>query len=96
MLKRSNKSEALDLLDLFNTGHPGGACSLHANNAAAALNRLRSLISRNHEAPREIEPLIAEVQPLVVHLSRTPTGRKVRGILSVNGYTKDGYELQAL
>ena len=89
--------EALDLLDIWNTGHPGGACSLHANNAAAALNRLRSLISRNHEAPREIEPLIAEVQPIVLHLTHDPRrGRVLREILEVRSWESGRYQIQPL
>jgi len=34
-------AEALDLLDAWNTGHEGGAATLHANNAAAGLTRLK-------------------------------------------------------
>jgi type IV secretion system protein VirB11 len=67
-------AEALDLLDAWNTGHEGGAATLHANNAAAGLARLRSLITRNESAPAEIEPLIGEVVHVVVHIARTPEG----------------------
>ena len=63
-------AEALDLLDAWNTGHEGGAATLHANNAAAGLARLRSLITRNESAPAEIEPLIGEVVHVVVHIAR--------------------------
>jgi P-type conjugative transfer ATPase TrbB len=89
--------EALDMLDLWNTGHPGGVCTLHANNARSALTRLRSLVNRNPEAPREIEPLIGETQPIVVHLCRDPEcGRRVREILEVTGYGPDGYQTKNL
>ena len=81
--------EALDLLDAWNTGHEGGAATLHANNASAGLARLRSLITRNESAPREIEPLIGEVVHVVVHIARTPTGRRIQEILEISGY-KDG------
>src|SRR5437763_1304715 len=50
-------AEALDLLDAWNTGHEGGAATLHANSALAGLTRLKSLITRNEAAPSEIEPL---------------------------------------
>jgi type IV secretion system protein TrbB len=46
--------EALDLLMAWNTGHEGGIASLHANNAAAGLTRLSTLVSMNPDAPREI------------------------------------------
>ncbi|MCL1876393.1 MAG: P-type conjugative transfer ATPase TrbB [Synergistaceae bacterium] len=38
--------EALDLLKSWNTGHPGGFGTIHANSAAAALTRLEQLIAR--------------------------------------------------
>lgn len=78
-------AEALDLLDAWNTGHEGGAATLHANNAAAGLIRLKSLISRNTSAPSEIEPLIAEAVHVVVHIARTPEGRRIEEILEVVG-----------
>lgn len=47
-------AEALDLLDAWNTGHEGGAATLHANDALSGLTRLESLISRNNHAPAAI------------------------------------------
>ncbi|MGJ0637199.1 P-type conjugative transfer ATPase TrbB [Xenorhabdus bovienii] len=84
-------AEALDLLDAWNTGHEGGAATLHANNTLSALTRLKSLISRNSSAPAEIEPLIAEAVHFIVHIGRTPEGRRVQGILEVSGYENGNY-----
>lgn len=89
-------SEALDLLDAWNTGHEGGAATLHANNASAGLARLRSLITRNESAPREIEPLIGEVVHVVVHIARTPTGRRIQEILKISGYKNGQYITKSL
>lgn len=83
--------EALDLLDAWNTGHEGGAATLHANSPAAGLTRLKSLVSRNESAPAEIEPLIGEVVHIVVHIARTPEGRSVQEILEVSGYENGRY-----
>lgn len=88
--------EALDLLDAWNTGHEGGAATLHANNPAAALIRLKSLISRNESAPAEIEPLIGEVVHIVVHIARTPEGRTVQDVLEVSGYKDGSYQTRNL
>jgi P-type conjugative transfer ATPase TrbB len=89
--------EALDWLDACNTGHPGGVCTLHANNARAALSRLRMLISRHPEHPKPIEPLIAEAMPIIVHICRDPErGRRVREILEVTGFGPEGYQTQEL
>ena len=84
-------AEALDLLDAWNTGHEGGAATLHANNAAAGLARLRSLITRNESAPSEIELLIGEVVHVVVHIARTPEGRRIQEIIEVSGYENGRY-----
>lgn len=90
-------AEALDLLDAWNTGHEGGAATLHANNASAGLSRLRSLISRNEAAPAEIETLIGEAVHVVVHIARTPEGgRRVHEILGICGYADGRYITQGL
>ncbi|HEX7639160.1 MAG TPA: P-type conjugative transfer ATPase TrbB [Burkholderiaceae bacterium] len=83
-------AEALDLLDAWNTGHEGGAATLHANNAQAGLVRLKSLITRHESAPADIEALIGEVVHLVVHIARTESGRRVQEVLEVRGH--DGRE----
>jgi len=84
-------AEALDLLDAWNTGHEGGAATLHANNSHAALRRLKSLISRNDAAPADIEPLIGEVVHMIVHIARTPEGRRVKEIIEISGYEDGQY-----
>lgn len=89
-------SEALDLLDAWNTGHEGGAATLHANNCLAGLHRLKSLITRNPAAPAEIEPLIGEAVHCLVHIARTPQGRKVEEIISVHGYENGQYNIEKL
>ncbi|WP_448099858.1 P-type conjugative transfer ATPase TrbB [Luteibacter jiangsuensis] len=88
--------EALDLLMAWNTGHEGGAATLHANDARAGLSRLAMLISMHRDAPRPIEPLIAEAVHLLVHITRTPSGRRVQEIVAVEGYEDGRYVLRNL
>jgi P-type conjugative transfer ATPase TrbB len=88
--------EAFDLLLAFNTGHEGGFSSLHANNAQAALSRLSMLISTSPGAPRHIEPFIAEVRPVIVHIVRHEGSRKVREIIEVTGYGPNGFQVSQL
>jgi type IV secretion system protein TrbB len=90
--------EALDLLSSWNTGHEGGVASLHANNAVAALTRMSSLVSRNQEAPREIEPLIGEAVDVIVHIARTDKSRVVQEIIEVFGFdrAKQSYTVSKL
>ncbi len=89
-------AEALDLLDAWNTGHEGGAATLHANDAMSGLTRLESLISRNPSAPKEIMPLIAEAVDMVVHITRTPNGRKIQQIIEVQGFKRGSYQIKKL
>ena len=50
--------EALSLLKAWNTGHPGGVATVHANNALAGLTRVEQLISEASTTP--MASLIAE------------------------------------
>lgn len=85
-------SAALDLLDVWNTGHEGGTATLHANNARAGLQRLKSLITRNSAAPAEIEPLIGEAVHVVVHIARTPDkSRRIQEVIALDGYVNGQY-----
>ncbi|CAD7741879.1 type II/IV secretion system family protein (plasmid) [Xanthomonas hydrangeae] len=83
--------EALDLLMAWNTGHKGGAATLHANNAKAGLSRLAMLIGMHPDAPKPIESLIGEAVHVVVHIARTSNGRRVQEILEVSGYEDGQY-----
>jgi type IV secretion system protein VirB11 len=88
--------EALDLLMAWNTGHEGGAATLHANNARAGLSRLAQLISMHSDAPKHIEPLIAEAVQCVIHIARTPEGRRVEEIVEILGYEDGKYLTQTV
>ena len=83
--------EALDLLMAWNTGHEGGAATLHANNARAGLDRLSMLISMHPDSPKQIEPLIGEAVQLIVHIARTQEGRRVTEIIEIQGFEDGKY-----
>jgi type IV secretion system protein VirB11 len=89
--------EALDLLMAWNTGHPGGAATIHANTSKAALGRLLTLISMHRDSPSPIEPLIGEAVHVIVNIARRPDGsRFIREILEVHGYENGQYQLKTL
>ena len=88
--------EALDLLMAWNTGHEGGVATLHANNALSGLNRLAMLVSMHTECPKSIEPLIGEAVHIVIHIAKTPTGRRVQEILEVSGYADGRYQTRTI
>jgi type IV secretion system protein VirB11 len=88
-------AEAHTLLKAWNTGHPGGAATVHANDAVSGLIRLESLVAEATSAPQQ--SLIAEAVDLVVFVDEeaaVPAGRKVREVLLVTGYSKGEYAVE--
>ena len=77
-------AEALALLKAWNTGHPGGVTTIHANSAAAALTRLSSLVQEAGVPPQP--ELIAETINLLAFIVRTPGGWQVRELVRLAGY----------
>lgn len=88
--------EALDLLMAWNTGHEGGAATLHANNARAGLDKLAMYISMHPDSPSPIEPLIGEAVHVVVHIAREDHGRRIKEIIEVSGYENGQYNIKHL
>jgi type IV secretion system protein VirB11 len=87
--------EALDLLKSWNTGHPGGLATVHANNAAAALLRLEQLIAEVSVTP--MKALIAEAVNVVVYMQEFGRlGRQVTEIIRVTGYGEEGYRYESV
>lgn len=87
--------EALTLLKAWNTGHPGGAATVHANDARSGLVRLESLVAEATNAPQQ--KLIAETVNLVVFVDEETeivAGRKVREVAVVLGYEDGEYQLE--
>jgi len=83
--------EALALLKAWNTGHPGGVATIHANSAEAALIRLEQLIAEAGAVG--MSPLIAEAVDLVVFMEKQRGQRRVREIIDVTGITETGYSI---
>lgn len=69
---------ALEVLKAWNTGHPGGLLTLHANSAADALTRLEDLCLE--AAPAPPTRLIASAVDMVVYIARTESGRAITNI----------------
>ena len=91
-------AEALDLLMGWNTGHPGGIATLHADSAREGLTRLSSLISMAPDYPKPIEPLIGDAVDLVVHIAKENNSRRIKEILQVTSYNThtQSYEIISL
>ncbi|MFT4956424.1 MAG: P-type conjugative transfer ATPase TrbB [Brevundimonas sp.] len=85
---------ALETLKAWNTGHPGGLATLHANSAAEALTRMEDLIAEITPAPPR--RALGQAIDLIVQISRTPAGRRIDQILAVKGWSEEGYALTAV
>ena len=87
--------EALDMLKAWNTGHPGGIATVHANSARSALYRLEQLIQELViTVPRR---LIAEGIDLIVFIEGRGSARRIGAIEAVEGLDSAGdYALRAL
>lgn len=81
---------ALTLLKAWNTGHPGGIATVHANNARAALTRLEQLVAEVSSQP--MPEVVGEAVDLIVSIERAPQGRIVREMLRVDGFRDGTYQ----
>jgi Flp pilus assembly CpaF family ATPase len=79
--------EALDMLKAWNTGHPGGIATVHANSAQSALYRIESLVQEAVvTVPRR---LIAEAIDIVIFISGRGLQRRITQIARVAGLDPD-------
>lgn len=92
--------EAIDMIQGWNTGHPGGVATIHCNSAPDALERLEDLLIQGHytPVPRQIAKAINVV--LFIGLVRVETSegnlsqRRLQDIVRVAGVhaAAQGYE----
>ncbi|MCW0021381.1 P-type conjugative transfer ATPase TrbB [Rhizobium sp. BT-226] len=83
---------ALTLLKAWNTGHPGGIATIHANNARSALQRLEQLTAEVSQQP--MQAVIGAAVDLIVSIERTPKGRRVAEILHVARFCGGQYQIE--
>jgi len=83
-------AKVVDLLSAMNTGHEGGAGTLHANSAADVPARLEALgLTAGMDRPA-VHALVASAIDAVVHLGRDVTGRRVVAGIHVLSRSRDG------
>ena len=83
--------EALDLIKVWGTGHPGGIATLHASSAHGALLRLEQLILEVALTPPRA--LIAEAVNVIVFIAGRGRARHVQTVARVSGFNGHGYQL---
>jgi len=81
-------AEALDMLKAWNTGHPGGIATVHANSARSALYRIEQLVQESVTiVPRR---LIADAIDMVVFIAGRGSDRRIETIAEVTGLDEHG------
>ena len=86
---------ALELLKAWNTGHPGGVSTLHANSIESTPHRLEDLIREVVATPPYY--LIPEAIDLIVFLERSKTGlRQVKALAELTGFKDGKYSFKTL
>ena len=85
---------ALDLLKAWNTGHPGGVCTIHANSVESAPYRFEDLLQEVVvTVPRN---LILQAIDLIVFIQRDKAGKRiVTDIVELIGHDGHQYQFRA-
>ena len=81
-------AEALDMLEIWDTGRRGGMTTLHADSAHGVLRRLGQLCLKANEAPPW--EVIGNVIDLIVYIKMTRDGRRITEIMEVNHERLEG------
>ncbi len=92
-------AEALDMLQAMNTGHEGSMTTVHANSPRDALSRIETMVlMAGYDLPiKAIREQIASALNLIIHLDRTPDGRRVvTSVTEIQGMEGDTILLQDL
>jgi pilus assembly protein CpaF len=73
-------AEVRELLTALNTGHTGGGGTIHANTAEAVPARLVALGALAGLNAEAVRLQVSSALDVVIHVDRTPSGRKVASI----------------
>jgi type IV secretion system protein VirB11 len=82
---------ALELVKAWNTGHPGGLATVHANNTRAMLDRVCQLMEEVIPAAPRL--FVAQTINVCIHLTldrKHPAGRRLTGVDCVCGLNAEG------
>ncbi|HEV7787913.1 MAG TPA: TadA family conjugal transfer-associated ATPase [Pseudonocardia sp.] len=83
-------AEVCDLLAALNTGHEGGAGTVHANSTREVPARLEALAALGGMSPATLHSQLAAAVQVVLHVIRTGTGARRLGAVAVLGRVEGG------
>jgi pilus assembly protein CpaF len=84
-------AEVCELLAALNTGHDGGACTLHANSASEVPARMEALAALGGISRSALHSQLAAAIRVVLHLKRSPDG--LRRLVEIGVLTRDTDEV---
>jgi pilus assembly protein CpaF len=79
-----------DLLSALNTGHDGGAGTLHANSPAEVPARMEALASLGGLSREALRSQLGAAVQVIVHMRRRPDGARQLTQIAVLERTPDG------
>ncbi|UKD52754.1 TadA family conjugal transfer-associated ATPase [Amycolatopsis sp. FU40] len=79
-------AEVCSLLNAMNTGHDGGACTLHANSPAEVPARLEALAALGGLPRDALHSQLAAAVRVILHMRRTTTGRRLTEVAVLQRY----------
>jgi pilus assembly protein CpaF len=83
-------AEVCDLLAALNTGHEGGAGTVHANSTREVPARLEALAALGGMSPATLHSQLAAAVQVVLHVIRTGSGARRLGAVAVLGRVDGG------
>ena len=78
---------ALNVLMLWNTGHPGGICTIHANSARETFERVEEMVRQACHEP--LPKVVGQAVDIILFLEPTnqnSAGRKLTQVVRCHGY----------
>ena len=85
---------ALSMLTGWNSGHPGGLCTIHADSSEKALIQLEQYVQIISVSAQE--RLIGEAVDLIIVLKRIGNQRKIVEIATVDGWNNGKYNIKKI
>jgi pilus assembly protein CpaF len=93
-------AEAFDMLDAYNTGHPGSMVSFHSDTANLSLYRLENMVRMAPEASNwpleDLRRQIAATFKFVIHASVVDGNRAPQEVIEVLGIENGNYKTRSL
>lgn len=82
---------AVTMLKAWNTGHPGGFCTVHANSALEGLPRMEVLLYEDPTSRGDVRPLIGDAIDIVLNIRKedfagTGSKRYIESIIEVEKF----------